>query len=165
MPRVGQCGHSFCEDCILRLGLDKAICPICRAPFGAERPPNILVKGLIQQYFPMEYERRRLQQPAVAVPGPLVLKPRGGRGAHRGDENIDNSNAMVVVMDGGGGGDDQGLSRRQRLWRHFVVWIRPLWPWVRFAAPVFYPVFVLCLWWWMFRNAQRRRTRRFVLFE
>lgn len=39
------------------------VCPICRGEFGVleERPPNILVKGLIQQFFSVEYERKRLK--------------------------------------------------------------------------------------------------------
>jgi hypothetical protein len=71
---------------------------------------------------------------------------------------------------------------RRRLWVRVVDWIRPLWPWLRFVAPVLYPVgvpwsdallslswvclqvFVFFLWLALFRTVQlRRRRARFML--
>lgn len=157
MPCVGLCGHSFCHGCIGRLGRTSvsAVCPICRAPFGAlhDRPANLLVSSLIQQYFPLEYERKRAQQPLPAA-GPLVLRARGG-----GNDNM-------AVADRGRQAEVRAHYWLRPAWRRFILWLRPLWPWVRFAAPLVYPALVVVLWLFMFRSVcvrQRMPPRRSLM--
>lgn len=101
LPLVGKCGHSFCEPCIRRMLSGFRMCPICRGEFGAleERPPNILVKGLIQHYFPVEYERKRVQEQKGDVRDHL-------HGEDRSQEEEENDVPLVIRARGGQQHDD-----------------------------------------------------------
>ncbi len=144
-PVVGECGHSFCAACIAAMLTGGArSCPICRGDFGQldDRPNNILVRSLIQHYFPVEYERRRVRHArqigAVegGASGGLVLRPR----------------APPIVPRQERSGDDG------RVWlRALLRMLRPLWPVFRYAPALIYPLFVAVLFWAMFRRNGRRR--------
>lgn len=161
LPLVGQCGHSFCRACVLRLLRECRVCPVCRGDFGRleERPPNILVKSLVQHYFPVDYERRRLRSQrddeeqtalsadAQAAVAPLVLRPR--------------ALPVASVGVGGGRGDEA-----RALWQRLLTVLRPAWPVVKWALPLLYPLLLLLLWLSLRDARSRRRIRsRFLLLD
>ena len=149
-PLVGSCGHSFCASCIgAMLSSGARTCPICRGDFGelGDRPQNILVRSLIQHYFPVEYERKRQRQAVQRegvgpAEGGLVLRPRP------------NNNNDVVAR-------RRDRDEERRGWMRAVMhFLRPLWPVFRFAPVLVYPLFLFVLFWMMFRGSGGRRRRR-----
>lgn len=117
-------------------------CPICRGDFGelCTRPPNILLKSLVAFYFPLHCARRaalaspeqqqQQQQPARA----LILR-------------ANNNNHAAAA-----GAPSGWTDRAKRV-------LQQLWPLVRFAPAVLYPVFLVLLFYLVFRGKQVRRRR------
>ena len=132
-------------------------CPICRGEFGVleERPPNILLQGIVQSYFPVEYERKRRQRELepesevlVAPPEPLVL--RVSRPAIPPSIRRPRSSLGSLAAS-------------------FILFARRVWPYVRYVLPGLYPLFLVFLYLVLFGPPLRsarvvgKRKPRFAL--
>ncbi|KAJ3682372.1 hypothetical protein LUZ60_014945 [Juncus effusus] len=79
LPSVLNCGHVYCDSCMLSMAGEKIICKVCKSPHPGEFPNVCLdLNHFIEENFPKEYSLKKqnaIVKKSKCQPGALSSSP------------------------------------------------------------------------------------------